>query len=104
MREKAAFIGFKLIQQIDDPRDGDVRFLPGDASKVSLLERRLTFEMIIEAIERNGIQMTYHTSSYPEQIVIVTEIDGYAHCEPCGNAWRIITAWPSRRHQKKRPL
>jgi hypothetical protein len=38
------------------------------------------------------------------QMLLIVEINGYAHAAPCelrGGAWRIITAYPSRKYQKR---
>jgi hypothetical protein len=37
-------------------------------------------------------------------MLLIVEINGYAHAAPCelrGGAWRIITAYPSRKYQKR---
>ena len=81
-----------------------MRFVPGDGSKQSLKARGLNFEMIIEAIATNGIVSAYHRSKYPSQVVLIVNINGYMHCVPCerrGEEMRLITAWPSRKYQKK---
>ena len=81
-----------------------MQFVPGDESKQSLKERGLNFEMIIEAIATNGIVSAYYRSKYPSQVVLIVNINGYMHCVPCerrGKELRLITAWPSRKYQKK---
>jgi hypothetical protein len=81
-----------------------MEFIPGDRSKESLKARGLSFETIIEAIAENGIAEVYQTEKYPGQIVIVVDIAGYMHCVPCepqGSDFRIISGWPSRKHQRK---
>ena len=81
-----------------------MRFVPSDGSKQSLKARGLNFEMIIEAIATNGIVSAYHRSKYPSQVVLIVNINGYMHCVPCerrGEEMRLITAWPSRKYQKK---
>jgi len=81
-----------------------MKFIPGDQHKASLAARGLDFEMILSAIER-GIVDLYPSANHPGQMMLVIEIDGYMHCAPCecvaADTWRIITAWPSRKHQRR---
>lgn len=78
----------------------------GDEAKASLKARGLTFEMILEAIA-DGKAMDFHPSpTRPGQMLLIVEICGYVHVAPCefrGNTWRIITAYPSRKHHQKHP-
>jgi hypothetical protein len=40
---------------------------------------------------------------YPNQLLLIIEIAGYTYAAPCerrGDSWRIITAYPSRKHHK----
>lgn len=81
-----------------------MKFIPGDPNKASLKARGLDFETILSAIAE-GIVEIYPNPKFPGQIVLVAEINGYMHaipCEPVGaDVWRIITAWPSGKHQKR---
>lgn len=78
-----------------------MEFVAGDKTQASLKARGLTFEMILEAIAA-GHAIDFHLSpTRPEQMHL--EIGGYVHVAPCerrGNAWRLITAYPSRKHHK----
>jgi len=77
----------------------DVRFIPGDETKTSLKSRGLSFEMIISAPVLGFVP---HPSR-PSQMILLVEIAGYVHAAPCewrGEAWRIITAFPSRKYHK----
>ena len=80
-----------------------MEFVVGDETKASLKARGLTFEMILEAIVA-GHAIAFHPSpTRPGQMHLILEIGGYVHCAPCerrGNTWRLITAYPSRKHHK----
>lgn len=76
-----------------------VKFIPGDEAKESLKDRGLTFEMITSAPVLGFIP----NPARQGQMLLIVEIAGYAHVAPCekrGDAWRIITAYPSRKYQK----
>ena len=76
-----------------------VKFIPGDDAKESLKDRGLTFEMIASAPVLGFIP----NPARQDQMLLIVEIAGYAHAAPCekrGDAWRIITAYPSRKYQK----
>lgn len=76
-----------------------VKFVPGDEGKESMKDRGLTFEMIASAPVLGFIP----NPARQGQMLLIVEIAGYAHAAPCemrGNAWRIITAYPSRKYQK----
>ncbi|MBU6182307.1 MAG: hypothetical protein KGR46_05785 [Verrucomicrobia bacterium] len=80
-----------------------MRILPGDPNKKSLKERGLTFEMILEAIERGGLLDVLPDTAHPGQVVLAVNIGGYVHAVPCefrGADLRIITAFPSRKLHK----
>lgn len=77
-----------------------VKFLPGDEAKKSLEDRGLTFDMILNAPVLDVIPNPARAS----QILLIVNIAGYAHAAPCelrGDAWRIITAYPSRKYHKR---
>jgi hypothetical protein len=80
-----------------------VRILPGDPNKRSLQDRGLTFEMILEAIESDGLLDVLPDAARPGQIVPAVEIGSYVHAVPCefrGADLRMITAFPSRKLHK----
>ena len=81
-----------------------MEFVPGDEAKDSLQARGLTFEMILEAIA-DGKTLDFQPSpTRPGQMLLIVEICGYVHvaaCERRGHRWRIITAYPSRKHHKQ---
>lgn len=67
--------------------------------KESLKARGITFEQIAMAPVLDILPNPVH----PDQILLIVEIAGYAHVAPCerrGDAWRIITAYPSRKYHK----
>ena len=80
-----------------------MEFVAGVKTKASLKARGLTFEMILKAIAA-GHAIDFHPSpTRPEQMHLILEIGGYVHVAPCerrGNTWRLITAYPSRKHHK----
>ncbi len=76
-----------------------VRFVPGDMEKESMKARGITFEQVATAL----VLDTLPNPGYPDQILLIVEIAGYVHAVPCerrGAAWRIITAYPSRKYHK----
>ena len=81
-----------------------MEFVAGDETKASLKARGLTFEMILEAIA-GGRAIDFHPNpKRPEQMCLIVEIGGYVHVAPCerrAKTWRIITAYPSRKHHKQ---
>ena len=77
-----------------------VRFILGDEGKESMKTRGLTFEQVATA----PVLDTLPNPGHPDQILLIIEIAGYVHVAPCerrGDAWRIITAYPSRKYQKR---
>ena len=74
--------------------------MPGDENKQSLKERGLTFEKVLSAHILGFIP----NPVYPEQFLLIVEIEGYAVVAPCENVgndtWRIITAYQSRKYTK----
>lgn len=77
-----------------------VKFVPGDGAKQSLEDRGLTFEMILTAPVLDMIPNPARAG----QMLLIVEIEGYVHAAPCeqrGLAWRIITAYPSRKYHKR---
>ena len=66
--------------------------------------RGLTFEMILDAIADGKALDFLPNFNRPDQMLLIVELDGYVHAAPCerrGDAWRIITAFPSRKHHKR---
>ncbi len=77
-----------------------MKFIPGDENKDSMTARGLTFEQVANA----PVLAVLPNPGHPGQILLVVEISGYAVAAPCerrGDAWRIITAYPSRKHHKR---
>jgi hypothetical protein len=76
-----------------------------DTLKNDLLYRTrgVTFSMVIEAIAEKGILLTFdhpNQLKYPNEKVLVIELDGYAHCVPYvieGEIWCLKTIYPDRR-------
>ena len=75
-----------------------------DPEKNELLrqERGITFPMIIEAIAEKGVLLNFENPNrdkYPNQKVLVVELDGYTYCVPYvinGDIWFLKTIYPSR--------
>jgi uncharacterized DUF497 family protein len=75
-----------------------------DPEKNDLLRRKrgVTFPMVIEAISEKGLLLNFdhpNKAKYPNQKVIVVELDGYAYCIPYvveGDVWFLKTIYPSR--------
>ena len=59
--------------------------------------------MVIASIADSGILLNFdhpNQQKYPNQKVLVVEIDGYAYCVPYvvnGSTWFLKTIYPSRR-------
>ena len=76
-----------------------------DKKKNDLLSRQrgVTFHMVIDAIAEKGILLNFdhpNQQKYPNQKVLVIELDGYAYCVPYvidGITWFLKTIYPSRR-------
>ena len=76
-----------------------------DNEKNELLsqKRHVTFQMVIASIADNGILLNFdhpNQLKYPNQKVLVVEIEGYAYCVPYvvnGSTWFLKTIYPSRR-------
>jgi uncharacterized DUF497 family protein len=76
-----------------------------DNDKNEVLSRRrgITFHMVIEAIAEKGILLNFdhpNQQKYPNQKVLVVDLDGYAYCVPYvidGTTWFLKTIYPSRR-------
>ena len=70
-------------------------------------QRGITFEEIVQKIESGAkYRETDHPNSkkYPNQKIIVVEIEGYAYLVPCvinGNEYFLKTIIPSRKATKK---
>ncbi len=83
-----------------------MKFIPGDEAKGSMKARGLTFEMILTAIAEGRILAFEPHPQRPGQMLLIVEIAGYAVAAPCelrDDAWRIITAYPSRKHKRHLP-
>lgn len=81
-----------------------MRILPGDPNKKSLKSRGLTWEIILEAIESGGLLDILSDTTRNAQVVLVVQISGYVHAVPCefrGSDLRMITAFPSRKLNKR---
>jgi uncharacterized DUF497 family protein len=76
-----------------------------DPEKNDLLRRKrgVTFPMVIEAISEKGLLLNFdhpNKAKYPNQKVMVVELDGYAYCIPYvveGDVWFLKTIYPSRK-------
>lgn len=69
-----------------------------------LFEKRgVTFYNVIETIAEKGVLLNFdnpNIEKYPNQKVLVIEIDGYAYCVPYvveGDTWFLKTIYPNRR-------
>lgn len=69
-----------------------------------LFKRRgVTFYEVVEAIAENGILLNFdhpNKEKYPNQKVLVVNIDNYAYCVPYlvdGDIWFLKTIYPSRK-------
>jgi hypothetical protein len=75
-----------------------------DPEKNDLLRKKrgITFPMIIEAIAEKGVLVNFdhpNRVKYPNQKVLVVELDGYTYCVPYvinGDTWFLKTIYPSR--------
>jgi len=81
-----------------------------DETKNSVLkrERHISFERIVIAIEDGDIiDILEHpnTKKYPNQYIIIVEIEGYAYCIPCieekNGDFFMKTIFPSRKYTQK---
>jgi uncharacterized DUF497 family protein len=78
-----------------------------DPEKNDLLRRKrgVTFPMVIEAISEKGLLLNFdhpNKAKYPNQKVMVVELDGYAYCIPYvveGDVWFLKTIYPSRQFE-----
>jgi uncharacterized DUF497 family protein len=65
--------------------------------------RGVTFQMVIEAIEEKGVLLNFNhpnQQKYPNQKVLVVNINDYAYCVPYeieGNRLILKTIYPSRK-------
>jgi hypothetical protein len=71
---------------------------------ILLFEKRgVTFYNFIEAIAEKGVLLNFdnpNREKYPNQKVMVVEIDGYAYCVPYvveGDTWFLMTIYPNRK-------
>ena len=67
------------------------------------IKRGVTFYKVIEAIAERGILLNFdhpNQQKYPEQKILVVNLDGYAYCVPYvieGGKWFLKTIYPSRK-------
>lgn len=81
-----------------------VRFDFSYKKNLLLFEKRgVTFYNVIEAIAEKGVLLNFdnpNREKYPNQKVLVVEIDGYAYCVPYvveGDTWFLKTIYPNRK-------
>jgi uncharacterized DUF497 family protein len=78
-----------------------------DKNEILFHKRGITFEEIVQKIESGAKHIeTDHPNinNYPNQKIIVVEIEGYAYLVPCvinGNEYFLKTIIPSRKATKK---
>jgi uncharacterized DUF497 family protein len=78
-----------------------------DKNEILFHKRGITFEEIVQKIESgaNYIETDHpNINKYPNQKIIVVEIEGYAYLVPCvinGNEYFLKTIIPSRKATKK---
>lgn len=78
-----------------------------EKNEILLRERGITFEEIVQRIE-SGTKVieTNHPNKkkYPNQIILIVDVDGYAYLVPCvveENEYFLKTIIPSRKATKK---
>ncbi|PKA23504.1 toxin [Leptospira sp. mixed culture ATI2-C-A1] len=77
-----------------------------DKNKLLNSQRKISFERIVIEIEAGAVlDILEHPNNkkYPNQIIIVINIDNYAWIVPAiedGNTFFLKTAYPSRKHTK----
>lgn len=78
-----------------------------EKNEILVRERGITFEEIVQKIE-SGVKVieTNHPnkSKYPDQKILIIDIDGYAYLVPCvinENEYFLKTIIPSRKATKK---
>lgn len=75
-----------------------------DKNQQLKFERGISFERIVIAIEEGALlDVLQHTnlSQYPNQFILVVEIESYAICVPCvvsANEYFFKTLFPSRKY------
>jgi uncharacterized DUF497 family protein len=78
-----------------------------DKNEILFRKRGITFEEIVQKIESgaNYIETDHpNINKYPDQKIVVVEIEGYAYLVPCvinGNEYFLKTIIPSRKATKK---
>jgi len=77
-----------------------------EKNEILFQERGITFQNVIDAIFDKGILADFphpNKEKYPNQNILVVEIDGYTHCVPYvenGNTIFMKTIFPSRKFMK----
>lgn len=72
-------------------------------NKLLYNERGVTFQNVIDSIYERGVLADFphpNTEQYPNQQILVVEIDGYTYCVPYvedGNVIYLKTIFPSRK-------
>ena len=86
------------------PQNLEIEWDKGKSKRIKR-ERGKSFEELVEYI-RAGKVLAYmehrNKARYPNQKLIVLDVDGYPWVLPCeirGNKLRLITAFPSRRYK-----
>lgn len=78
-----------------------------EKNEILLKERGITFEEIVQRIEAGSkVIETDHPNQkkYPNQKILIVDVDGYAHLVPCiieQNEYFLKTIIPSRKATKK---
>ena len=86
-----------------------VKYFDWNKAKNDLLktEREISFEDVVNAIEEKrvlDVREHPNTKKYPDQKMLIVEIDGYAYCVPYvedEEKYFLKTIFPSRRMTKK---
>ena len=79
----------------------------GEKNKILAEERGITFEEIVEKIESGArVIETDHPNGkkYPNQKILIVDVDGYAYLVPCvvkENVYFLKTIIPSRKATRK---
>lgn len=65
---------------------------------------RSSFDDVVEALAAGGYRDALRNRNHPDQMILVVEIEGYAHAVPyriVGTMMFLRTVYPSRELQKK---
>lgn len=72
-------------------------------NKLLFEKRGITFYKVIEVIAEKGVLLNFENPNkekYPDQKIMVVDIDGYAYCVPYvvdGDTWFLKTIYPNRK-------